>query len=178
MTADFVCRSNTFTGNNATREGGAIASVNNLHRHALFMGNVTATNNHAVTGGAVYGTDDASIMIGNGSTFDGNTASANGGALACVECGSLTLLGGSMTSNQANLSGGALYTEASMALQLEDVQYTGNWYAPILSLGVSKAAHAITRSDFHVKQNKLKLSSQHNSPFLDILGQCTASLVF
>lgn len=138
MTTGFVCRSNTFVGNSATREGGAIATINNLHKQALFIGNLTATGNHAVTGGGVYGTDDASIIIANGSTFDGNTASSQGGALACVGCASLALLEGSMMSNQAALSGGALYIEASTAVRSEDVQYNGNWYAQLLFLACCK----------------------------------------
>ena len=93
------------------------------------MGNITAMDNSAMMGGVIYGTDDASIIIANGSTFDGNMASSHGGAVACVDCASLTLLGVSMTANQADLIGGALYAQASAALELEDVQYIGNWYA-------------------------------------------------
>ena len=140
----YVILSGTFTNNVATSNGGAIATINNLHKGGLFLGNVSATGNRADMGGAVYGTDQATITIGNGTALDRNMASSNGGAVACVECASLTLLGVSMTSNQAASSGGALYAEASTAIQSQDVQYTGNWYVSLLSSGILWATHAIS----------------------------------
>lgn len=142
------CRSNTFIGNSAIREGGAIATVNNQHNEVLLMGNVTAAKNSAVSGGVLFGTNDASIVIADGSSFDGNNASSNGGAVACVECAVLILLGVSMTSNQAASSGGALYAEASMAIQSQDAQYTGNWYVPLLLLDFVRACIATPCSSF------------------------------
>lgn len=122
-----------FTNNTPIREGGAIATLNNMHTGGLFLGNVTATGNIAATGGVLYGTDRSSITVANSSTFDGNTASINGGALACVDCVALTLLGLRMSSNKASSFGGALYVEASLAVQSTDAQYIGNRCVPNLS---------------------------------------------
>lgn len=80
----------------------------------------------------MYGTDSSSISFGNSSTFNGNTASISGGAIACVDCVALTLLGLRMSSNKASSFGGALYVEASMAVQSEDTQYIGNRYVLML----------------------------------------------
>ena len=118
----------TFTNNNATTQGGAIATLNNLHTGGLFIGNVTATSNNAATGGVVYGTDHSYITIANSSVFQENTASSSGGAVACVGCALLALLDVNMSSNQASSFGGALYAEASMAIQSEGTQYIGNRY--------------------------------------------------
>ncbi len=123
------CWSSTFTHNLATQGGGAIASVNNLHLGGLFIGNTSATGNTALTGGAVYGADQASITIGNGTVFKGNEASANGGAVACVECASLTVQDQvAMQTNNALAAGGALYADSSPAIQLTATTYFGNWY--------------------------------------------------
>jgi len=125
--------SNTFTNNLATQEGGAIATVNNLHTGGLFIGNTSYMGNKALTGGALYGADQASITLSNSTFFDGNIASSNGGAVTCVDCRLLTLqFQVSMTSNQAGASGGALYAQSSTAIQSEDVQYFGNRYVHIL----------------------------------------------
>ncbi|KAL0038989.1 hypothetical protein WJX77_004333 [Trebouxia sp. C0004] len=102
-----VIWSSTFTNNLATQGGGAIASVNNLHLGGLFIGNTSATNNTALTtGGALYGADQASIIIGNGTVFDGNEAFTDGDA-----------------------AGGALYVDSSSAIQSTNTTYYGNWAA-------------------------------------------------
>jgi predicted outer membrane repeat protein len=124
----------TFTNNVATQGGGAVASVNNLHLGGLFIGDTSATGNLALTGGAVYGADQASITIGNGTVFAGNWASANGGALACVECASLTVQDQvAMQTNYAFAAGGALSADSSSAIQLTATTYFGNGYKHFLS---------------------------------------------
>ncbi len=121
--------STTFTNNVATQGGGAIATVNNLHVGGLFIGNTSATGNTALTGGALFGTDQASITIGNRTVFSGNEASANGGAVACMECASLTVQDQvAMQINHADAAGGALYADSSTAIQLTNTTYFGNWY--------------------------------------------------
>jgi len=121
--------SSTFTNNVATQGGGAIASVNNLHVGGLFIGNTSATGNTALTGGALYAADQASITIGNDTVFNGNWASANGGAVACVDCASLTAQDQvAMQINHADAAGGALYADSSTAIQLTNTTYFGNWY--------------------------------------------------
>ena len=120
--------SSTFTNNLATQGGGAIASVNNLHLGGLFVGNTSATNNTALTGGALYGADQASITIGNGTVFNGNEASTNGGAASCVECASLTVQDQvAMQLNHADAAGGALHADSSSAIQSTNTTYHGNW---------------------------------------------------
>ena len=124
-----VIWSSTFTNNVATQGGGAIASVNNVHYGGLFIGNTSATNNTALTGGALYGVDQASITIGNGTVFGGNEASTDGGAVACLECASLTFQDQvAMRINQAHAAGGALYADSSSAIQSTNTTYYGNWY--------------------------------------------------
>lgn len=120
-----VVWSSSFTGNLATQGGGAIASVNNLHLGGLFIGNTSAVNNTALTGGAVYGADQATIIIGNGTMFASNAASGNGGAVACVECASLTVQDQAvMQMNHADAAGGSLYTDTSTATA---TRYYSNW---------------------------------------------------
>ena len=124
-----VIWSSTFTHNLATQGGGAVASVNNLHLGGLFIGKTSATNNTALTGGALYGADQASIIIGNGTVFAGNQAFANGGAVACVECASLTVQDQvAMQTNYALAAGGALHADSSSAIQLIATTYFGNRY--------------------------------------------------
>ena len=119
--------SNTFTNNIATQEGGAVATVHNEHAGGLFIGNTSYMGNSALTGGALYGTDQASITISNSTTLDGNTASFSGGAISCVSCKLLTIQSQvSMTSNRADVYGGAMYAESSTAIQAVDVRYCDN----------------------------------------------------
>jgi len=128
-----VIWSSTFTNNSATQGGGAIASVNNLHLGGLFIGNTSATGNAALTGGAVYGADQASIIMGNGTVFDGNEASTDGGAVACMECASLTVQDQvAMQMNHADAAGGALHADSSSAIQSTNTTYFGNWYDCLL----------------------------------------------
>ena len=118
---------NTFTNNLATQGGGAIASVHNEHSGGLFIGNTSYMGNSALTGGALYGTDEATITISNSTTFDSNGASFSGGAITCVSCELLTLQAQvSMTLNRAGAYGGALYAESSTAIQSIDVHYSDN----------------------------------------------------
>jgi len=129
-----VIWSSTFTHNLATQGGGAIASVNNLHVGGLFIGNTSATGNTALTGGALYGADQASITIGNGTVFTGNEASTDGGAVACLECASLTVQDQvAMQANFALAAGGALHADSSSAIQSTNTTYFGNWYDYLLS---------------------------------------------
>ena len=117
----------TFTHNLATQGGGAVASVNNLHLGGLFIGNTSATGNKAFTGGAVYGADQASITIGNGTVFDGNEVSTDGGAVACLECVSVTFQDQvAMQMNHAAAAGGALHVDSSSAIQSTNTTYYGN----------------------------------------------------
>ncbi len=128
-----VIWSSTFTHNLATQGGGAIASVNNLHVGGLFIGNTSATGNTALTGGALYGADQAYITIGNGTVFNGNEASTNGGAASCVECASLTVQDQvAMQLNHADAAGGALHADSSSAIQSTNTTYFGNWYDRLL----------------------------------------------
>jgi len=128
-----VIWSSTFTNNVATQGGGAIASVNNLHLGGLFVGNTSATTNTALTGGALYGTDQASITIGNGTVFGGNAAFTDGGAVVCMECASLTFQDQvAMNANNALAAGGALYVDSSSAIQSINTTYYGNWYDHVL----------------------------------------------
>ena len=129
-----VIWSSTFTHNLATQGGGAIASVNNLHVGGLFIGNTSATGNRALTGGALYGADQASITIGNGTVFAGNEASTDGGAVACLECASLIVQDQvAMQMNHADAAGGALHVDSSSAIQSTNTTYFGNWYDHLLS---------------------------------------------
>jgi len=129
-----VIWSSTFTNNLATQGGGAIATVNNLHVGGLFIGNTSATGNTALTGGALYGADQASITIGNGTVFTGNEASTDGGAVACLECASLTVQDQvAMQANFALAAGGALHADSSSAIQSTNTTYFGNWYDYLLS---------------------------------------------
>lgn len=131
--ADFIIW-NTFSGNLATHGGGAIAAINNdVHQGdtgdigTLLLGASTIHNNTAQTGGGIYGTDDANIVITNTTTFAGNTA-ATGGAVSCVNCHNLTLLlDVEMTANHAVQSGGACYFEGGQSFSSDSVHYTNNW---------------------------------------------------
>jgi predicted outer membrane repeat protein len=124
-----VIWSSTFTHNFATKGGGPVASVDNAHLGGLFIGNTSVVDNTALTGGGVCGADQASIIIGNGTVFDGNEAAANGGAFACLECASLTVQDQvAMQTNYANASGGALYVDSLPAIQSTNTKYFGNRY--------------------------------------------------
>ena len=128
-----VIWSSTFTNNVATQGGGAIASVNNVHYGGLFIGNTSATINRAgTTGGALYGADQASITIGNGTVFGSNVAFTDGGAVACMECASLTFQDQVVLEvNNALAAGGALYVDSSSAIQSINTTYYGNRYDPL-----------------------------------------------
>ena len=106
----------TFSGNSATHEEGAIATVSS-HGKGLLLGASSISSSLALTGGAIYGDAGASIVVTNGTQLNNNTAITNGGAVSCEGCQALTLqLGSSATFNMAQENGGANYGDSGASI--------------------------------------------------------------
>lgn len=100
----------TFIGNTATL-GGAVAIMKqnafDVAGNTTFVDD-TFTGNNAVNGGAIYAENEDITVSGN-SSFEGNTASQNGGAIYILEGSTLTVEEGTTFSkNTANTNGGAI----------------------------------------------------------------------
>ncbi len=118
-----------FTNNSATQGGGAIASVNNVHSQAgnLLIGQGVLTDSAASTGGSIYGTDLASMVISNSTHISSNRAATNGGGISCEDCAPVTLqLQVAISSNQADTSGSAVFCDSCTTNVSNDTQYTQN----------------------------------------------------
>jgi predicted outer membrane repeat protein len=101
-----------FSGNTATTNGGALYNrgIVNFDKAIEFNGN-TANYGGAI-GNTPYGNSTASVKIGAGSQFIGNTATTNGGAIynsGYVLIGNGTVFNG----NTATTNGGAIYNSPS-----------------------------------------------------------------
>lgn len=88
--------------------GGAISNVyNSAHDHAVTITNSTFANNSAVTGGAI---DSYGVAMISGSTFYGNRATTNGGALENRIGAAMTLVNNTIVNNTAQNQGGGIRT--------------------------------------------------------------------
>jgi len=121
---------NTTFGGAGEGEGNSAANGGAIYNHKGVVGD---NLKNAGTNGKQTAESDASlIQTGNmyiaDSTFSGNTATANGGAI--YNEGILSLVGGEFTGNQSNggngnhTGGGAIYNKGS--LTLNDVEFTSN----------------------------------------------------
>ena len=109
------------TGGSAIQNFGGTMSVTDC----AFTGNAsTNLNSGAINGGAILnlsysgGTIEAAIMTVIGSTFNGNSAVGNGGAIMNV--GTLTVIDSTFSGNSATGMGGAIYNSTS-----DGASYTG-----------------------------------------------------
>lgn len=117
----------TFIDNTAMHEGGALSFIENQHTDGMFMGAITARNNSARSGGALYADAGAGLTITNGSVFEYNSAVAVGGALHCVSCQQTTVqLDVDMGFNMAQDSGGAIYLDNCDSFTATSLQLHNN----------------------------------------------------
>ena len=117
----------TFNNNSASHEGGALASVNNQHTIGTFMGAITAKNNRAQSGAAIYAEAGEILTITNSSVLEGNYAATRGGAVHCVNCQLLQAqLDVRLGSNSAGQSGGAVYLDDCDQFVASNMQVINN----------------------------------------------------
>ncbi len=104
-----------FEGNKTTgnKTGGAISFNNNNNNITGMKLTLTGTNqfieNSSVSGGAIHVDKFSSVTISEGTVFEENTATSNGGALYFASDVSCTITGAEFTGNTATSSGGAIY---------------------------------------------------------------------
>ncbi len=95
---DLTITSSTFTSNTATNYGGAIEAYTTKTPGTLIITGSTFTENKASHGGAIDNSIETSI---SSSTFEGNEATVNGGAIS--NDGDLTLTGNEFRNNTSPL---------------------------------------------------------------------------
>jgi len=117
-----------FSGNSASMSGGAV-SVEDSGK-VVIGSDVLFTENEADNGGAVYVWTKGVFETQAGTVFSLNTAYANGGAIDIEKNGVVNIKGLSSTEtalfseNSAGVSGGAIYTDASLTINAG--QFTDN----------------------------------------------------
>ncbi len=111
-----------FTSNNATADGGGI----NNSAGTVTVTDSTFTTNSGTNGGALN-TDatGGSVTIVGATTFDGNTASAEGGAIN-INGGTLTATGSTIRNNVAATDGGGLSNNNAGNVTFTTVTVTNN----------------------------------------------------
>lgn len=143
--AALTVRNSTMSNNTATALGGAISFFQGgslVMQNCTVSGNTASgTSGHDASGGAIYfdGTAlaspppgyTASTLLVRGSTFNGNTASHAGGAIAVDEfTGTLLLQDSTLTANIAGTSGGGVLCIGNSAgigsMTLQDCTVAGN----------------------------------------------------
>ena len=128
----------SFLNNSAIHEGGALAFIENQHTDGIFMGAITARNNSARAGGALYGDAGAGLTITNDTIMEFNSAEATGGALHCLNCQLILMqLGVVMGYNQALGSGGAMYLDNCDGFTAQGIQVHDNRSASVAGVLVS-----------------------------------------
>lgn len=123
---------NTFVGNAAAREGGAIAMVSS-HGPGLFMVDTYAENNSALSGGVVYGSQGTGIeIIGTNTRLVNNRAWARGGVVYAGTARELHLTNVSLQANTAKEAGGGIHCESCVLVSMLNVQISDNRLAFLL----------------------------------------------
>ena len=116
-----------FSNNSASHEGGALASIDNQHTIGTFMGAITAKNNRAQSGAAIYAEAGEILTITNSSVLEENYAATRGGAVHCVNCQLLQAqLDVRLGSNSAGQSGGAIYLDDCDQFVASNMQVINN----------------------------------------------------
>ncbi len=117
-----------FVNNQTLYDGGAITVTSTMHNisNTLFKGNTALYGD----GGAIWYSQFASSPVFTNTTFEGNESAGYGGALyMCgtgVSTGTFWLENSSLSNNQADVLGGALYTEGLEALHITNSEFTEN----------------------------------------------------
>ena len=116
-----------FSNNSASQEGGALASIVNQRTLGTFMGAITARNNRAQSGAAIYAEAGEILTITNSSVLEDNYAATRGGAVHCVNCQLLQAqLDVRLHSNSAGQSGGAIYLDDCDQFMASNMQVINN----------------------------------------------------
>lgn len=82
----------------------------------------------ASSGGAVFGSSGANLVIAYGSVLSDNTA-ATGGAIHCDACQQLTMTTGAVVQSNHAASGGGAYCNLCECVLFQDVHFLSNRYA-------------------------------------------------
>lgn len=122
----------TFSNNSATTNGGAVYNNNGTVTISKDA-NVLFTGNSANLGGAVYGDQQSTLNIKDGTTenhviFEGNTATTAGGAIAAYTGATINVGANTEFKNNTAVAdaGGAIYADNSVLTIGEGVKFTGN----------------------------------------------------
>ena len=111
----------TFQGNTATGNGGALATGGS---GTYEISNYVFKENGAANGGAIY--SQIALQV-SGSTFTGNTATTNGGAIWITNGKTATVTNSTFSNNTAN-DGGAIYLGEMIETKDEDGNVTETTY--------------------------------------------------
>lgn len=120
-----VIDNNTFSGNSATKNGGAIYNAADLQ-----VSNSNFNTNSAVMGGGIYNKSVGTVKVAD-TSFNGNTADWGGG-IAHASSGTLNVTNTAFESNKATVQGGAIVSlrhntnKDSIVLNVENAQFKGN----------------------------------------------------
>ena len=114
----------SFVSNIAAYEGGAVAMVDS-HGQGLLLAEVNASNNSALSGGAVYGGPGTSINIIGNTNLTNNTALRTGGAISATSSQKIQIQNSTMDSNMA-WAGGGLYCDQCVQVILDTSQFVNN----------------------------------------------------
>ncbi|MCK6524235.1 hypothetical protein L6R49_22750 [Myxococcota bacterium] len=112
----------TFSGNGGDVSGGALF----LQNGTVNITGGSFTDNHAASGGAIWGDSSLSLTL-NGVSFSDNTAQEYGGAVAVNTIQSLTLADGTSFDGDNARFGGAVAINASQTLIVEEARFSGTW---------------------------------------------------
>lgn len=105
----------TGVGSNATIDGSGMSRLFTVMNASLHVVDMTMTNGSSVSGGAIYAS--GSTLTFHRTTFAGNTAFRNGGALLISDGSNVSFLDTNFSANKAFANGGVLYlANASLAV--------------------------------------------------------------
>ena len=140
-----------FTENTAIAEGGAIHNLSTLTiENSDFSGNKSISGNG--DGGAIY-TNTGALTLKH-TDFENNFVDANakdnmgyGGAIY-AQGGTIDIQGGEYEDNHA-LTGGAIYvSKSATSVNIENVEFEGNWASDIGALGIFGKNTTLTNLTF------------------------------
>lgn len=150
--SDVTITDSTLEGNTAASQGGAIVAYSGRN---ITLDNTTVKGNKAISGGGIF--SSGGTVTVEDSTFEKNTATDDGGAIAATQNSSLTVRNSKVLENKAADTAGGILAEKS-TLEVTDSIIDGNrasvggglYIADIDAPGETKEdkpEHTITRTE-------------------------------
>lgn len=126
-----------------TDDGGFLSATGTGHVKSMTLRNAIVNSNEARNGGAIFMTDASDLLTVEHASFDGNTATADGGALH-VQSGQAQVINATFSGNEAASEGGAIFVRNGSVTLQHITAREGSGQGSVLAVTGSSGSAAVT----------------------------------